>query len=238
MENNMLNSKNKYTQMQLNQYDDLANSWSDQNRDPVVGSFDAHNNWPDYELLFRRIKNQSDSVGLDFACGPGRNLVKYGFRFKRLDGVDISSINIEKAKYYVNLSGFEPNLFVSNGVDLSVIEDSSYDFVMSTIALQHICVYDIRYSIMADIYRVLKPGGIFTAQMGFGPKTPYKNSVDYYENYYDADDTNGGCDTRVESSNQLKFDLEKIGFKNFIFEIRPVGPGDGHQNWIFFNVEK
>ena len=233
-----MKADNKYTKMQVNLYDNLASIWSEQNRDPVVGSFDAHNNWPDYELLFRNIKNQSESIGLDFACGPGRNLVKYGFRFKRLDGIDISSINIQKAKDYVISNGFSPNLFVSNGVDLSVIEDDCYDFVMSTIALQHICVYDIRYSILTDIYRVLKKGGIFTAQMGFGPKTNYKNSVDYYENYYEADSTNGNMDTRVEDSNQLKNDLEKIGFINFNFEIRPVGPGDGHSNWIFFNVQK
>jgi ubiquinone/menaquinone biosynthesis C-methylase UbiE len=229
---------NKYTKMQVDLYDHLASRWSEQNRDPVVGSFDGHNNWPDYELLFTNIKNQSELVGLDFACGPGRNLVKYGFRFSRLDGVDISPINIQKAKDYTNVNGFNPNLFVSNGVDLSVIEDESYDFVMSTIALQHICVYDIRYSILKDIYRVLKTGGIFTAQMGFGPKTDYKNSVDYYENFYDAESSNGGCDTRVENADQLKTDLEKIGFKNFKFQIRPVGPGDGHENWIFFNAEK
>ena len=234
----MINKENKYTQLQVEIYDNLASKWTEENRDPVVGSFDAHNNWTDYELLFRNIKNQSELIGLDFACGPGRNLVKYGFRFKRLDGIDISPINIEKAKYYVNQNGLNPNLFVSTGVDIDVVPSNTYDFVMSTIALQHICVYDIRYSIMKDIHRVLKEGGVFTAQMGYGSKTPYKNSVDYYENYYDANDTNGGCDTRVEDSNQLKNDLEKIGFKNFNFEIRPVGPGDAHTNWIFFNAEK
>ena len=44
------------------------------------------------------------------------------------------------------------------------LNTNEYDFVMSTIALQHICVYDIRYSIMKDIHRVLKDGGVFTAQ--------------------------------------------------------------------------
>jgi hypothetical protein len=45
-------------------------------------------------------------------------------------------------------------------------------------------------------------------------------------------------DTRVEDQNFLKEDLEKIGFKDFNFYLRPTGPGDLHQNWIFFNAKK
>jgi len=77
----MLQSDNKYTKMQLDFYNYEASIWSEQNREPVVGSFDAHNNWEDYENLFTEIQNQKEKVGLDFACGPGRNIVKYSHRF-------------------------------------------------------------------------------------------------------------------------------------------------------------
>jgi ubiquinone/menaquinone biosynthesis C-methylase UbiE len=232
----MLDSTNKYTQMQLNQYNSYASGWSEQNRDPVVGSFDAHNNWPDYEFLFERINNQSEKIGLDFACGPGRNLVKYSTRFKRLDGVDISPVNIEKARNYTNSYNINPNLYISNGIDISIVPNDEYDFVMSTIALQHICVYDIRYSIMQDIHRVLKDGGMFTAQMGFGSPSPM--TVGYYENYYDAEGTNRACDVCIENIEQLSEDLFKIGFKDFEYKIARVGPGDVHPNWIYFNCIK
>jgi ubiquinone/menaquinone biosynthesis C-methylase UbiE len=232
----MLESTNKYTQMQLNQYNALASGWSEENRDPVVGSFDAHNNWPHYENLFTKIDNRSEKVGLDFACGPGRNIVKYANRFKRLDGVDISPVNIENAKRYVSSNGIESNLYVSNGIGIDCIESDTYDFVMSTIALQHICVYDIRYSIMKDIHRVLKDGGVFTAQMGYGSPSPA--TVGYYENYYDAEGTNRTCDVCIESTDQLEKDLLEIGFTNFEFIIGPVGPGDVHPNWIYFNCVK
>jgi ubiquinone/menaquinone biosynthesis C-methylase UbiE len=232
----MLESTNKYTQMQLNQYNSLASGWSEENRDPVVGSFDAHNQWTDYENLFTNIDNQSEKIGLDFACGPGRNIVKYSNRFKRLDGVDISPVNIENAKKYISSNSIESNLYVSNGVGIDCIESNTYDFVMSTIALQHICVYDIRYSIMKDIYRILKDGGVFTAQMGFGSPSPA--TVGYYENYYDAEGTNRTCDVCIESTDQLEKDLLEIGFTNFEFVIGTVGPGDVHPNWIYFNCKK
>ncbi len=222
--------------MQLNQYNGLASGWNEQNRDPVVGSFDAHNNWPDYEILFERIDNQSEKIGLDFACGPGRNIVRYKNRFKRLDGVDISPVNIEKATSYIQNNGVDANLYVSSGVNLDCISSDEYDFVMSTIALQHICVYDIRYSIMKDIYRVLNKGGIFSAQMGYGSPSPM--TVGYYENYYDARESNRSCDACIESPEQLEKDLIEIGFTDFQYKITQVGPGDVHPNWIFFSAIK
>lgn len=232
----MVNKENKYTQMQLNLYNGLASQWSEENRDPVVGSFDGHNNWNDYEYLFQKLENQSELVGLDFACGPGRNIVKYNGRFKRLDGVDISPVNIGKAQSYIANRGIEAVLYTSTGTDISIVPSNEYDFVMSTIALQHICVYDIRYSIMKDIYRVLKDGGVFTAQMGFGSPSP--STVGYYENYYDAESSNRACDVCIESTEQLEKDLFQIGYKDFNYTIGPVGPGDIHPNWIYFNCTK
>lgn len=232
----MVNKENKYTQMQLNLYNGLASQWSEENRDPVVGSFDGHNNWNDYEYLFQKLENQSELVGLDFACGPGRNIVKYTGRFKRLDGVDISPVNIGKAQSYIANRGIEAVLYTSTGTDISIVPSNEYDFVMSTIALQHICVYDIRYSIMKDIYRVLKDGGVFTAQMGFGSPSP--STVGYYENYYDAESSNRACDVCIESTEQLEKDLFEIGYKDFNYTIGPVGPGDIHPNWIYFNCTK
>lgn len=233
----MINSENKYTQMQLNQYNELAGMWSESNRDPVVGTFDLHNEWKDYENLFNFIPNTKDMTALDFGCGPGRNIVRYKNDFKRIDGVDISPVNIEKAKLYTfrNLV-INNKLYVCNGVDLNGIPDGFYDVVFSTITLQHICVNEIRKNYFKEFLRVLKPGGIFTAQMGFGSPSPM--SVGYYENFYDAPISNRGCDVCIESPEQLENDLIDVGFKDFKFKITPVGPGDCHPNWIFFNVKK
>lgn len=231
-------SKEKYAKMQQDQYDHEASLWSLSWRDPVVGSFDQHNQWKDYdEYLFKDIETNG-KVALDFGCGPGRCIVQYANKFERIDGVDISQINLDKAKIWFEKNQLKtvPKLYVNNGIDLSNIENNIYDVVFSTIAMQHICVHETRYSLLSEFHRVLKPGGSICIQMGFGPNHP--RSVGYYENYYDAPATNSGMDTRVENPEELKQDLEKIGFNNFQYDIRPVGPGDHHDNWIFFRATK
>jgi len=233
----MVNSDNKYTKMQLDFYNEEASRWSELNREPVVGSFDAHNDWQGYDNLFINIDNPNDKIALDFGCGPGRNLVKYKGLFNRFDGVDMSPINIDKAKQYTFRNGItNRKLYVNNGIDLDVISNEQYDVVFSTICLQHICVYDIRKSYFKEFHRVLKDGGMVTIQMGFGANSP--QTVGYYENYYDATGTNRRCDVCIESAEQLEKDLLEIGFKDFKYKLDTTGPGDIHPNWIYFTAIK
>lgn len=233
---------NKYTDMQKNQYESDASYWSVENRDPVVGGFDLHNSWTDYDdYLFKDTTNLETKIGLDFGCGPGRNLVKFGDNFKELHGVDIAQKNLDNAKIWIQhnqRTQDQHKLILTNGVDLANIRDSTYDVLMSTICFQHICVYDIRFGLLKEFSRVLKKGGYLTMQMGFGSQTNNKTSVGYYDNNYDAHGTNGQYDTRVEEASQLETDLSKVGFSNFKAYIRPTGPGDAHPNWIFFNAVK
>lgn len=233
---------NQYTKMQFEHYESTAKTWNVECRDPVVGGFDLHNDWKDYDdYLFKDIKNTKSKVCLDFGCGPGRNLVKYSDNFKELHGVDIANTNLDNARIWIEHNKLDikkHKLILTNGIDLQEIQSDFYDVIMSTICFQHICVYDIRYGLLKEFHRVLKSGGTLTMQMGFGPAVSTKNSVDYYENKIDAQGTNGMMDTRVEDFSQIQNDLEKIGFHKFNHYVRPVGPGDGHPNWIFFNAVK
>ena len=234
-----LDANNKYTIMQKNSYENDALNWNIHNLDPVVGSFNEHNNWSDYEFLFKDIENSEDKIMLDFGCGPGRNLVKYSSKFRRIDGVDIAETNLRNALLWIKHNNIDPQnhtLILCNGVDLKNIGDDIYDVVMSTICMQHICVYDIRFNYLKEFYRILKEGGYITIQMGYG--TPSPVTVDYYDNYYDATGTNRACDTNISDYKQIEKDLLRIGFKNFKYYIRPTGPGDCHPNWIFFNAQK
>lgn len=240
----LFNHKN-YAKMQREFYDIEAQYWSLENKNPVVGSYDDHNNWSDYDkYLFKNIDTKN-MVALDFGTGPGRNIVKFRNNFKKIDGVDISKINLEKAKQHLESEQiFSSKLYLTNGYDLKGISSNKYDMVFSTITFQHICSHKIRFSLFKEIFRILKVGGHFSCQMGFGGITLKEgqvvtSGVNYFDNYYTAEGTNGFMDVNVLDENNLKLDLiKKIGFKDYISDIRPVGPSDKHKNWIYFQVKK
>lgn len=245
---NTFYSPDPYLSIQQRSYDKEASFWSIEKKDFVVGSFNRQNAWQDYELLFTgmfdfhgdatHLPLSSECLVLDFGCGPGRNLDKYSTNFQRVDGVDISYINLDNAKTWLkHQETYKDNmLYKTNGKDLSEIPSSKYDAVMSTITLQHIAVNHIRFSLFKEFSRVLKSGGWFTAQMGFGKGK--LGAVPYSRDNFNAGTRNGRTDVYVESPDQLKTDLELCEFTDFQYWIREAGPGDEHPYWIFFRARK
>jgi SAM-dependent methyltransferase len=208
--------------------------------DQVVGSWREHDQWLDYEtFMMKYVRPEDELVALDFGCGPGRNIRRWTDWFKRIDGADISKINIANAQVFLQGQLKEekkPNLFVTNGIDCGDAKSNSYDFVFSTVCLQHICSYSVRYQILSDIFRILKPGGRISIQMGYGSPSPM--TVGYFEDNFSAEATNRSCDTEISDVSEPKSDFDRIGFVNFESWIRPVGPGDIHPSWIFLTATK
>jgi ubiquinone/menaquinone biosynthesis C-methylase UbiE len=232
-------SVEKYLDMERTQYDRDANSWSLTNRDPVVGSYDAHNRWADYDTeLFKGVHTVGKDA-LEYGCGPGRNLVRFKDRFDHIDGVDIGRKNIENAHVNLRHHGIIPrNLIVCDGKSIPM-PNEFYDVVFSVICLQHIACYDIRLAILKDIHRVLKTNGWFCFQMGYGGKPQGRTTAEYWENAYDAVATNSAHDVAVRDIAHLKADLiDNVGFKTMSYDIRPTGPGDNHKNWIWVRAQK
>ena len=224
--------------MQKEHYELMASHWRLDYRNPVVGSYDAHNEWADYDNFLFKNFDTNGLTALEYGCGPGRNIIRYNKRFAQIDGVDIANTNLEKAKINLDHNGIKKaNLLLCDGQSIPV-EDNVYDVVFSTICLQHIACYDIRFNIFSDIYRVLKLGGKFSFQIGYGGRVPL-DAAGYYDNIVDAEGTNGALDVAVLDETDLKKDLlEKIGFSNYESDIRPTGPGDSHSNWIWVQVQK
>jgi len=240
MENPVIDPNNQYTRMQQDQYDRDAAHWSVDNRDPVVGSFDQHNAWQDYDdFLFKGVSSMAGKTALEFGCGPGRNMVRFNGRFRQIDGVDISEGNLKNAEIWCRQNGVErmPALFKNNGVDISAVDDAAYDVVFSTICMQHIPVYDVRFGLLKEFYRVLKTGGQLCFQMGFD-NWVRKGFSAYHANTLEAHGTNGIHDVCITDVDQVRQDLEKIGFTGFDHDMRPVGPGDQHHNWLFVRATK
>ena len=124
------------------------------------------------------------------------------------------------------------NLWANNGIEIA--KHNEYDLVFSVITLQHIASYTIRFSILTEIYKALKPGGVFTFQMGFGRRD---DSVGYFDDEFEANTTNGGCDVRVEDSKQITEDLAKIGFEKIEFVFGEPCQ-DLHEKWIWVKASK
>jgi SAM-dependent methyltransferase len=231
-----------YIKMVKNHYEQEAEIMN------VSGNHRFHDLNDNYKKILLKpvYENQSifnDKYALDFGCGHGRNvsnlILYFPDLFKRVDGVDISQSNIDYCWRNLNQEVGDSNkynFYVNNGLDLSLISDDFYVFVMSTITFQHLCVHEIRYSLMKEIYRVLKINGIFSFQMGYSDGLS-GNRVDYYENRYDALSTNGALDVEVTNKNFIIDDLTSIGFKNIECEITESFQND-HDKWIYVKCNK
>jgi len=249
-----IEADNAYTIIQQNKYNYLADydasgrGWdTNQALDFQVAILHAHNGWADYqEFLWKDIPDLDTKDVLDFGCGPGRNLIHYNKVFKSIDGVDLAEVNLNTARRWLTACGLDVNkfkLYKNDGVTLSGIADASYDVVMSTICFQHISVYDIRYQLLEEMYRVLRPGGYVTLQLLL--TADKAGTVEYYDNAYDAKDTNGAADCTVKDPEYVRKDLEAIGFTDFHYYIRPSaelmggkrGPGSD-TDWLYVNARK
>lgn len=228
----MVSNDNKYTNMQKTAYG------------AGTSNHDEHNTNPNYwDILLSDLKDKekwNGKIALDFACGRGRNVTNMLTLcdWSRVDGVDISESNIEQNKN--DYQNQKSNWYCNNGVDVSDLKDNEYDFIMSTIALQHIPVYDIRKSLITDLYRTLKPNGMFSFQMGYGAglESELGPRVSYFENHYDASGTNSVCDVRIQSEEEVIKDLESIGFINVKTEVKESYSDSGHLQWIYVKCYK
>lgn len=108
---------------------------------------------------------------LDFGCGAGRLTQALAQHFDTAVGVDIAPSLIRQANEY-NLVPDRCRYVLNSRDDLSVFRDGEFDFVFSTIVLQHMHPkYAGRY--IAEFLRVLRPGGLAVFQVPDRPaRTP------------------------------------------------------------------
>jgi ubiquinone/menaquinone biosynthesis C-methylase UbiE len=110
------------------------------------------------EVILKDIPIQKKWKVLDLGCGIGRLTKLMASQCEEITGVDFSPEMIEQAKMYL-ASISNVKLFVNNGIDLSLFEDGSFDFVYSMITLQHIPSLSVIENYILEIARVLKPSG-------------------------------------------------------------------------------
>ena len=100
---------------------------------------------------------------LDFGCGVGRLTQALALHFDRVVGVDVSARMLDLA---TRLNRYPQSVsYVHNQAeDLSIFADQSFDFVVSSMVLQHIRPA-IAKSYLREFLRVLTPEGIAVFQL-------------------------------------------------------------------------
>ena len=91
---------------------------------------------------------------LDIGCGNGQLLYQFKNTYTQLIGLEYSSHRLEQAK--VNLAGLNFLGLQGSAEDMMQIESESIDRIISADTNEHIP--DV-YAAVAEMYRVLKPGG-------------------------------------------------------------------------------
>jgi SAM-dependent methyltransferase len=102
------------------------------------------------------------SRALDFGCGAGRLTQALAWRCERADGVDIAASMLELAERLgpPGNARFHQN----TAADLALFADGSFDFVYSSIVLQHMNP-GLGLGYIAEFVRVLAPGGVLVFQI-------------------------------------------------------------------------
>jgi len=230
-------SNEQFLKRQSDFWDNISQSWSLQNKNPVVGWYNEHMAFPEYDLvLFRDLPLTGNEIVLEYGCGPARNIIKWNKNFKRIDGVDIAPGCIEKAKLHLKAENLpEPNLWVNDGANIEMVPIAEYDIVFMVISHQHITSRSVRMNLYREFLRVLKPGGYLCFQTGFGPGHP--RSVDYFADTFTTESDFVDKDVRVEDVDHIKNDLVTCGF-NWMGHKLTRTCKDEHPLWIWVQCQK
>jgi len=229
----------------------------------VVGNFAWHEKFPYDELLVNRIEEGDKALlpavrmdgsllAVDFGCGPGRmvnRLTRRGW-FKRVDGIDVSDYALEFARRMYPGSTF----YTSGGADVGDTPADTYDFLYSTIAIQHISCWSIRERLYSHFSRILKKDAELCIQLAYNPTAKAgvwsadTEHASYRSDYFEARGTNGHADMIINQGDlaDVREDFERH-FTNVQFTFANVSDayanldGEYHapywaSHWLFVHA--
>jgi 2-polyprenyl-3-methyl-5-hydroxy-6-metoxy-1,4-benzoquinol methylase len=98
--------------------------------------------------------------GLDLGCGHAWYAVELARRGYSMTGADLSQGQIAQARAYADAQGVDIELTAYDGENIP-FADSTFDFVYCINVLHHVIVPHQQTRLVAEVMRVLKPGGQF-----------------------------------------------------------------------------
>ena len=117
----------------------------------------------EWELRRVPLEARGTWQALEIGCGPGRLLRPMSRHFVQIDGVDVSDEMIALArKKLADIPHAHPH--ATDGSNLALFEDATFDFVYSYAVFQHIPSREVVFSYLREAHRVLKPGGLARLQ--------------------------------------------------------------------------
>ncbi|MBD2773775.1 class I SAM-dependent methyltransferase [Iningainema tapete] len=117
-----------------------------------------------HQLPLQNLSISSDTKVLDLCCGSGqatKYLVKYS---QNVTGLDASPLSLKRARQNVPQAEY-----VEAFAEEMPFADNEFDVVHTSVALHEMAPEQLR-KIIEEVYRVLKPGGVFTL-VDFHPPT-------------------------------------------------------------------
>jgi tellurite methyltransferase len=108
---------------------------------------------------------------LDVGCGVGRHCIFLGAQGFRMAGIDISPTGVARASAACSARGIRFEGRVGDMVGLPW-SDSSFDAALSIATIHHHLRADVQKA-LDEVWRVLKPGGMFLVDF------PNTNTLDY-----------------------------------------------------------
>jgi ubiquinone/menaquinone biosynthesis C-methylase UbiE len=106
---------------------------------------------------------------LEIGCGMGRLFEGLSHRFSEVWGTDISSEMIRRGQSVCPVAA---RWMLGDGLSLKEVEDGSIDHALSFEVFEHIPDSAIIGGYFAEMYRVLRAGGTFQAQLRRASDTP------------------------------------------------------------------
>ncbi len=154
---------------------------------------------------------------LDLGCGPGRDSKYFVEQGHKVVGADISAHMIDLAREVVSQAEF-----IVSDIESLVLEKESFDAVWASASLLHVSKQAMP-GVLTNLYRSLKPGGIFYVSMKKGMGEELK-----------ADERYGGVEKfwNYVNENELVDLLIKHGFRIVAKDINEIDSLYQTHPWI------
>lgn len=110
---------------------------------------------------------------LEIGCGIGRLFPGFAELFDEIWGVDVSAEMVQQGRRLCPIR--HAHFVLGNGEDLGGIKSEYFDYCFSYIVFQHIPEASILWKYLDEVYRVLKPAGVF--QLHFRSSSSLNSSV-------------------------------------------------------------